>query len=910
MVHAPASRSFAFGPFTFFPERQLLLRDEKRVRIGGRAIELLLALVERPGQLVTKSELLTRVWPDTTVAENNLKVNIASLRRVLEEAPGPPQYVATVVGRGYRFVAPVRVTEAVEADAASEPNHHLLVSPAGADAPLIGRVEELAVLRQAVESALGGGTGLVVVEGEPGVGKTHLLEEAAAEGTRRGALVVWGRCLEGDGTPSMWPWVQSLSAVLDSQPLAEREEWYAGELGRLVRLHGSAPVNPLLPGAQFRQFEQTVALVSRVSERRPIVLVVDDLQWADASSLDLFSHLAARLPSGAVLIGALRDRAPVPGSELSRMLAVVSRSPRHRRLRLGPLGPTEVAELVRRETGQDPAAGVVRSVHARTAGNPFFVRELSRLLAHGGSLVEHTAAEIGVPSTVRDVVRDRVSGLDDNTISLLQIGAVIGRDVDLRLLARTAGLEVRTCLGLLEPLEQLGLLEPAREAPGSFRFVHDLVRESIVDNTPGPLAAQLHLRVADELERMAVDDALAERLAHHLWSAGALASPTRTAATLIRAGRCAAGKSALAAAARQLQSAAQVARTAGLSELELSALTLLTAVDGMREGYHPSALEVLERAERLARDLGREREAADFLFSRWLANAQGMQLGRAHPLARRLLERGEASTDPIIQMYGRYAWAIHQWGIGNVGEAFRYLSRTSSTVLDDLARGDDEQLRRDLRLLGPVMHALMTALHGDVATAEALLKTIEAAAGNDPYVITVWAAFAVTIAALANDPKLALRAAERGIAVDPEFSFGYFGAYQRLARCWARAVTGDAPTEAAAEAHGIIARALTDPPRSGLATWYGLLAEMWLCAGRLDESAAALDRADSCLETYGERYAEGLLLALRARLLQARGEPSAAVRAAAERARTLSVAREAHLFAGRAEEVLAGLAEA
>ncbi|MFJ6088438.1 BTAD domain-containing putative transcriptional regulator [Streptomyces sp. NPDC092369] len=777
------------------------------------------------------------------------------------------------------------------------------------DGRLVGRVEELAVLRQAVESALAGGTGLVVVEGEPGVGKTRLLEEAGAEANGRGALVVWGRCLEGDGTPSMWPWTQAVGALLTGLPVAAREEWQAGEIGRLLGPQGNVPATPVLPdsGARFRLFEQTVALVRQVSARRPVVLVIDDLQWADAASLELFSHLAAHLPHRTTLTGVLRDRAPIPGSELERMLAATSRLPRHRRIRLGPLGAAEVAELVRQETGQDPGPGATRNIHARTAGNPFFVRELSRFLADGSVLTEAATTPSGVPATVRDVVRDRMGKLDDDVVRLLQTAALIGRDIDLALLARSADLPVQTCLDRLEPLQELGLLEPSFRDPYAFRFAHDLVRESVVGATPSPRATRLHVLVADALEHHTTTDD--ERLAHHLWAAGPLADPARTAAALIRAGRCAAGKSAFEAAARQLESAAQVARRAGLAELELSALSLFTAVDGMRAGYVGAALELLERAEHLARGLGRERETADFLFSRWAAHSQGIQLDRAGRLAHRLLEQGEASADPVVRTYGWHAWGIHQWDVGNIGEAFRYLSRSRSTMLDDLAHGGEDTLRRDLRLLGPAMLALMTALHGATDTARTLFDTIEATADGDAYVVTVWAAFACTAAALAGDPVQALRTAERGSALDPEFSFVFLGSYQRLAQCWAHAVTGNDPVGAAVKAQRLIAAALADPPRSGLATWYGLLGEMWLAAGRLDEATAALDQADAALDTHGQRYAEGFLLLLRARLMAARGEPVAAVRAAVERARTLSAEREAHLFARRAEELLAGLAD-
>jgi hypothetical protein len=205
------------------------------------------------------------------------------------------------------------------------------------------------------------------------------------------------------------------------------------------------------------------------------------------------------------------------------------------------------------------------------------------------------------------------------------------------------------------------------------------------------------------------------------------------------------------------------------------------------------------------------------------------------------------------------------------------------------------------------MLALMTALHGDVGGARRQLGVLEHAAHDDPYALTVWSAFTVTVAALADEPAWASHAAERGIAVDPHHAFSFLGSYQRLGRCWARARAGQDPAESAAQAHRLIDTALLDPPRSGLATWYALLADMWLAAGRPDDAQAALDRADHFLTTYGQRYPEGLLLLLRARLLQVRGEPVDVVREAAERARTVSAKQEAHLFARRAELFLAGL---
>ncbi len=764
---------------------------------------------------------------------------------------------------------------------------------------LIGREEELDVLRQVVPP--GTGAALVLVEGEPGVGKTRLLEEAAAEAERAGALVVRGTCVEGEGTPSMWPWVRAIGVVLHSMSRPARERWLAGEIGRLVEPRDDVDIARVLPdsGARFRLFERVVAVVGEAAARRPVILIIDDLHWADAASLQMFAHLATRLPPGTAILGAFRDRAPEPGPELSRMLAAVSRAPGHRRLRLGPLGVAEVTELIRRETGKVPGVAAARAIHARTAGNPFFVRELSRLLTDGGS----NSDDAGVPSTVLDVVRDRMTGLDGEARDLLRIAGLIGREGSVGLLAAVAGLDAEACLERLGPARALGLVELAPHDPFTFRFAHDLVRESVVATTPAHLINRMHLRVADALERTDPHaEAFAERHAYHLWQAGPLADPARSASALIQAGRRATAKAAVEAAEGQFRLAVRLARTAGQPELELSALALLTAVVGMRAMYVSATFDLLERAEHLARTLGREREAADFLYSRWAARAQGLELDLSGPLARRLLDQGAASTDPIIRGYGLHAWGIHQWAVGNIGEAFRHLSCSGR----DLVTRAEHPLRHDLQLLIAGMLAETTALHGDVGTARALVDELEAAAGDDAYVTTIWATFATRIAALIGDPGWALRAAQRGIAADPEFSFAFLGTYQRLGRCWALAMTGNDPDRAAAEARQLIDTMLLDPPRACVATWHALFAEMRLSAGALDEAEAALDRAAELLDTYGQRYAEGLILLLRARILRARGAPADVVRAAALRARTLAVAREAHLFARRADEFLAG----
>lgn len=771
-------------------------------------------------------------------------------------------------------------------------------------AGIVGRADELTALRAAVDQALAGGTKLVILEGEPGVGKTRLLEATAAEAERRGARVAWGSCLEGDATPSMWPWTQAVNALLDGLPPAERERWRSGELGRLM---GQSADGTSVPdgSAQFRLFEAVVAVVAETPG--PVVLIIDDLQWADDGSLRLLDHLASRLPGGSVIVGALRDQAPAPSGELIRVLAAASRVAGHRRIRLGPLSTSAVAELVQRETGQQTDADTVRTIRARTAGNPFFVRELSRLIADGGDITQATVARTQVPSTVQDVVRDRLVGLDADVIALLRIAALIGRDVDLRVLVLAAELDVATCLEQLEPAETLGMLLPVPGDPFSFRFAHDLVRESVVAVVPRSQAGRLHLRIADALERIdGGGESAVESRAHHLWAAGPLADPVRTVGALIRGSRHAASKVAFESAERQLRLAARVARSRGLAELELTALTQLMAVLGMRSGYIIPALDVLERAEELAAGLGREREATGFLFTRWLGLTQGIQIERSSRLAARLRAEGERSSDPILRTYGTFAWGMHQWELDNIGEAFRHFIECERIRAESHFGGEDP-IWQYLQLRSPMWLAMMTALHGDVDTARRMFDRHEPAAGTDSYALTIWSTFASLTAVAVGDPAWALRVGQRGIDADPHRSFVFHGPHPRLARLWALAATGADPAGAADEAGRIIHDDMLDPPRSMVASWFGALAEMWLAAGDTARSAVALDRADELVARYGQLDGQGMLLLRRARLMQARGEPVAAVRAVAERARARAVAQEAHLFAARAGQFLAEL---
>ncbi|GAB3065703.1 hypothetical protein GCM10027053_31150 [Intrasporangium mesophilum] len=770
---------------------------------------------------------------------------------------------------------------------------------------LVGRREELALVRHALDSAAFSRPQILVVDGPPGVGKSRLIAQVTEEAATRGAQTVWGRCQDGEGTPSMWPWVQIIETLLGLLPEGRRASWRTPELDALLELPAGRDTSPvqLDAGARFRLYERVTALVAEAANRPPLVIVVDDLHWADSASLQLFGHLAQSVPAGCVLIGSMRSHAPSPSQALQHLLAVVARQEHHRRVVLGPLEPSDVAELVRRETGQTPAPDVARSIQARTEGNPLFVRELARFLGDEGALSDPTAALAAVPSTVRDIVLDRTRRLDNDDRCLIELAALMGREIDVRLLASAAAVDATHCLTSLEALDSAGLVEPPSDPAGPWRFVHDLVREAVERSVLRTEASLMHLRIADALQDSAPvpADRFAEALAHHLCGAGPLAEPARVAQALVAAGRIAARRSAYDTAERDLTSAAEIAGRAGLPELELAALTELTAVAGIHAGFVGSATGHLDRGAEVARSLGRDREAAGFVFSRFLGHAQGIQVEAAGQLARRMLDDGLRSTDPVVQATGHHAWGVYQWSAGNIGEAYRNLSRSDEIMQ---AAPESEPLRHRLQMVTPVMLALNTALHGDLDGSRALFDAVEVDAHDNPYAISIWGSFSVTAAAAAGDPAWAARAADTAIAVDPEFSFSFSGSYPRLARQWALAMSGDDAGAAAAEAERIIAATLVDPPRSNLAIWYALLAEMQLAAGDPRAATSSLDKAETFIAAYGERYAEALVLLIRAKTLHGLGAAEPEVLAAARRASDLARNREAHLFAARAADFL------
>ncbi|WP_242453957.1 AfsR/SARP family transcriptional regulator [Bailinhaonella thermotolerans] len=373
--------------------------------------------------------------------------------------------------------------------------------PAGSGGTeLVGRDAELERLTAAAGRAAAGAAAVALVTGEPGAGKTALVEEVRARLAAEGWAVGWGRCPEHEGAPAGWPWAELLRPLAAAHPPSD-----------------PAPLAPLLtddpPGggdvaaARFRLHRAVAAYVAEVAAARPLLIVLDDLHRADAETLAVAGHLLPELPGRRVLlVGSYRHTEP--NERLEELLAAVARL-EPVRVELRGLAPPHVGELVRAVCGRHPGDGAVAAIAERTGGNPFFVRELARLRdAEGGA---------AVPAGVRDVLRRRVARLPGQAQTILRQAAVLGRDVDVDVLVDVAGADEETVLESAESGLVTGLLtEPGA---GRLRFAHALVRDTLYHDLSRLRRARLHARAAAAIERHHPGDVAA--LAHHFAASGA-----------------------------------------------------------------------------------------------------------------------------------------------------------------------------------------------------------------------------------------------------------------------------------------------------------------------------------------------------------------------------------------------------
>ncbi|MDF2704398.1 MAG: ATPase-like protein [Nonomuraea muscovyensis] len=365
------------------------------------------------------------------------------------------------------------------------------------EAPFVGREAQLSALVTAATGAATDGARIALVTGEAGLGKSTLLEHLGRRLEHDGWLVAVGRCPEVDSAPPAWAWTEALRAAAATTSPGE----FANDLAPL--LTDTEPVNADATAGRFRLRQAVWKWLAAVATERPVAVVLDDLHWADATTLELLGGgLGVRAP---ILVVAAY-RADESG-HLTETLASLARAT-PLRLALPGLNDEAVAELVRAECEADEET--IAGIAERTGGNPFYVRESARLLNGEGALV----ALSEVPEGVRDVLRRRLARLPEGGVSVLRLAAVAGRESSVDVLVKAADTDEDGVMDALDAGVIAGLLD--EPGPGLIRFVHALVRDTLIADVSRLRATRMHARIAAALE--GTDDIAA--LAHHYARAG------------------------------------------------------------------------------------------------------------------------------------------------------------------------------------------------------------------------------------------------------------------------------------------------------------------------------------------------------------------------------------------------------
>ena len=490
--------------------------------------------------------------------------------------------------------------------------------------PFVGRAAELQTLRALVGGAADAGRRTVLVGGEPGSGKSRLVREIASEAADAGVHVLFGACDAVVRTP-YGPFVEALEQLArttDAEELRAAVGTGGGELTRLVpglpaRIGElPAPVAADPDTERHRLHTAVTDLLVAIAAERPLLLVVEDGHWADAPTLLLLRHLArarAARDGRILIVATFRDtEADIPGT-LAEILADLRQSEDVIRMGLAGLSDEEVSEFVRRAAGGELGAGppeLASTIGDLTEGNAFLVSELWRALvetdgvavAEGRLVLVRSPAELGTPESVREVVSQRLSRLAPATSDLLELAATAGGEFELTTLRDANPTAAGDLPGALEEAVRSGMLE---ELPGpglSYRFTHELVRRALYDRLSAIRRAELHLRVAEALERAdgRGGRALAD-LAHHFAATAPLGETERAIKYNLLAARAAAAALAFDEAAARLHTALDL-RIADPRERAEIYLELGTA--SHRAGKAGDALWAFVAASEIARELG------------------------------------------------------------------------------------------------------------------------------------------------------------------------------------------------------------------------------------------------------------------------------------------------------------------
>src|SRR5712692_6959294 len=654
----PTDPALSFGPYRLDPGAARLWRGKQLVKVRRKTFAVLRSLVDRPGQLVTKDELFRAVWPETVVSEATLTSCIKELRQALRDDARTPRYIETAHGQGFRFIAPLSTTQPVQSSKSEPTPNTQHPTPS-----LVGRETELAQLHHWLDKALRGERQLVFITGEPGIGKTTVvdafLQQLAAGGD---PWLGRGQCIEHYGAGEAYlPLLAALGRLCrgpEGQHLIALLSQHAPTwLVQMPALLSAAELEALQRKTQGatreRMLREMAEAVEALTAERPLLLWLEDLQWSDVSTLDWLALVARRRePARLLVIGTYRPMDVLvrehPLRALKQELQVHGYCTE---LLLDFLSEAHVAEYLAVRFGvgavrEPPLQTLAKLIHRRTDGNPLFMVNVVNDLVARGVLVQSDGRwelqgrveelKGGVPESLQQLIEQQIARLRPETQRLLEVASVAGAEFSAAAVA--AGVETEVDV-IEEQCGELARREHFLRASGSadwpdgtvaarYGFRHALYQEVLYHRLTARRRQRLHQRIGEREEQAYGDRAreIATELAVHFKRGREFRKAIQY---LQQAGenaiRRSANHEAISLLTKGLELLKTLPDTPEHTQQELTLQITLGALLGMTQGF---AAPEVEKAYVRARELCQQVEVTPQLFP-ILAGLCGFYLLRA-----------------------------------------------------------------------------------------------------------------------------------------------------------------------------------------------------------------------------------------------------------------------------------------
>lgn len=903
-------KSITFGQFRLDLTNECLWQGTRAISLRPKAFGVLKILLDHPGELVNKQQVLDAVWPGTFVGDAVLKDSIRQLREALGDNAGSPSYIETAHRRGYRFIGKLaqpameKKSSPSAGGSASQlsPNIDTPGSPTST-VPVLGREAELAKMRGWLDRVLAGERQTVFVTGEAGIGKTTVVQAFLERAGRLSeALLVRGQCLEHFGSSEAYlPVLDGFSRLCRSSAGAQvlevlREHapsWLAHMPSLAVSSEKDSRQSQTGGATRERMLREIAEAIDRITEKFPLLLVLEDLHWSDYSTLDLISHLARRRdPSRLMAIGTYR---PVDVILSGHPLKSVKRELQAHRLchelPLEYLTEEAVAQYLNvRLTSQQVPSRWRQEIYRRTEGNPLFMVSLVEYLIHRNVIVEEhgtwtlnvdlSEMEHGVPSSVKELIEKQIERLTADEHAVLEAASATG--MEFSTVAIAAGLDMpiewveKHCEELARRHQFLSpawLAElPDGTVSSRHRFHHVLYREVAYSTIPPMRRAQIHQRIAEravEIYRERAGEIAAELAMHFEQSR----DWPRAAKYLLQAAENAAASSAhhevTDLATRGLKVLSSVPDTPARAQQEIKLRMVLgVSLIAVKGFASPEVEEVFARGRELFWLQGPSPELFQMLWALGLYYQFSGNVKSSLQIANQLLELSEDLKQGTLIMEAHRAVGAALVILGRPSEALQHLDQATALYATHSKRRQSIFLGQDCKVVCDCFaaRALWVLGQPDQATQRMEEACALARELGHPQTLVVAGYSAAQLHQLKGEASLVCERAKEGLDLADEYGLEFWSSYGVMELGWADAELGKVQQGIEQMQRGLAAYMAT-----GAKLWcpyfLGLLAGQLAKVGRVEEALTAINKALTLAEETGESYSLAELYRIKGELI-------------------------------------------